>query len=88
MGEIMPEISRFLGIVIYMHWSDHNPPHFHAVYGDYEIIVTITGVVRGEFPKRALRAVLEWLDLHQEELLENWQLAQADKPLKSIEPLE
>jgi hypothetical protein len=45
-------------------------------------------VVRGEFPKRALRAVLEWLDLHQEELMENWWLAQADKRLKSIEPLE
>lgn len=85
----MPEISRFLGIVIYMYWSEHNPPHFHAVYGDYEVIVTISGgVVRGEFPKRALRAVLDWLDLHQAELLENWQLAQQDKPLNSIEPLE
>lgn len=85
----MPEISRFLGIVIYMYWSEHNPPHFHAFYGGYEITVTIDGgVVMGEFPKRALRAVLEWLDLHHDELLENWRLAQADKPLKPIEPLE
>ena len=85
----MPEISRFLGIVIYMYWSEHNPPHFHALYGDYEITVTINGgVVKGEFPKRALRAVLEWLDRHQGELLENWQLAQSDKQLKQIEPLE
>lgn len=85
----MPEISRFLGIVIYMYWSEHNPPHFHAFYADYEIIVNIqNGVVRGEFPKRALRAVLEWLDLHQAELLENWQLAQEDQALKPIEPLE
>jgi hypothetical protein len=45
-------------------------------------------VVKGEFPKRALRAVLDWLDLHHDQLLENWQLAQADKPLKPIEPLE
>ncbi|MEW5838875.1 MAG: DUF4160 domain-containing protein [Pseudomonadota bacterium] len=85
----MPEISRFLGIVIYMYWSEHNPPHFHAFYSDYEIIVNIqNGVVRGAFPKRALRAVLEWLDLHHAELMENWQLAQEDKALKPIEPLE
>jgi hypothetical protein len=44
--------------------------------------------VLGEFPERALRAVLEWLDLHHVELVENWRLAQADKPLKPIEPLE
>jgi Domain of unknown function (DUF4160) len=85
----MPEISRFLGIIIYMNWGDHPLPHFHARYGDYEITVEIeSGVVRGEFPKRALRAVLEWLDLHQSDLLEDWALAQARKPLKSIEPLE
>ena len=85
----MPAISQFLGIVIYMYWSDHEPPHFHAYYGDYEIIVTIDGgVVEGRFPKRALRFVLEWLDLHKSELLENWQLAQADKPLNKIAPLE
>lgn len=85
----MPEISRFLGIVIFMNWADHPLPHFHARYGDYEITVEITtGVVRGEFPKRALRAVLEWLDVHSDELLEDWQLAQQRKPLKIIAPLE
>ena len=56
----MPEISRFLGILIYMNWMDHPRPHFHARYGSYEILVEIeTGVVRGDFPKRALRAVLD-----------------------------
>ena len=85
----MPEISRFLGIIIFMHWGDHPLPHFHARYGDYEIVVEIeTGVVKGEFPKRALRAVLEWLDLHQVALLEDWSLAQLRKPLKPIAPLE
>ena len=85
----MPEISRFLGIIIYMNWADHPLPHFHAKYGDYEITVEITtGVVRGEFPKRALRAVLEWLDEHKMELLEDWLLAQERKPLNSIPPLE
>ena len=85
----MPEISRFLGIVIYMNWLDHPLPHFHAKYGNYEITVEIvTGVVRGEFPKRALRAVLEWLDEHKLELLEEWNLAQQRKPLNPILPLE
>ena len=85
----MPEISRFLGIIIYMNWGDHPLPHFHARYGDYEISVEIeTGIVRGTFPKRAMRAVLEWLDLHQNELLEDWYLAQQRKQLLPISPLE
>ena len=58
----MPEISRFLGIVIRMYLEDHSPPHFHAVYGDFEITVEIkSGITRGKFPKRAMRHVLEWL---------------------------
>jgi len=85
----MPEISRFLGIVIYMNWADHPLPHFHAKYGDYEITVEIaTGVVRGEFPKRALRAVLEWHDEYKVNLAEDWLLAQQRKPLNLIPPLE
>lgn len=85
----MPEISRFLGIVIAMFWRDHEPPHFHAYYGDYEITVTIeNGVVSGRFPKRALRCVLEWLDLHQEELMRNWTHASLREPLEPIAPLE
>ena len=85
----MPEISWFLGIVIFMNWGDHPLPHFHARYGAYEIAVEIeTGVVRGVFPKRALRAVLDWLDEHKGELLEDWRLAQLREPLKPIAPLE
>ena len=85
----MPEISRFLGIIIYMNWGDHPLPHFHARYSDYEITVEIeTGVVRGTFPKRALRAVLEWAEIHQARLMEDWTLAETRKPLKPIPPLE
>ena len=85
----MPEIARFLGIVIGIFPRDHPPPHFHAVYGEYQITVEIeTGVVHGDFPKRALRLVLEWLDLHQRELLTDWELLQAGKPAKKIDPLE
>jgi hypothetical protein len=68
----MPEISRFLGIVIGIFPRDHEPAHFHAVYGGYQIIIEIeTGVIRGDFPKRALKHVLEWADLHRNELLDN-----------------
>ena len=85
----MPEISRFLGIIILMYYNEHNPPHFHAKYGSYEITVHIeSGIVRGEFPKRVLRAVLDWYDLHKDELLQDWNLAVKDQPLNKIEPLE
>jgi hypothetical protein len=85
----MPEISRFLGIVIAIFYKDHVPPHFHAFYGDYEITVEIlTGIIQGRFPKRALGLVMEWYEEHKQELLENWQLAESKKPLNKIKPLE
>ncbi|MCG3135287.1 MAG: hypothetical protein HMLKMBBP_02851 [Planctomycetes bacterium] len=85
----MPELSRFLGIVIRMYYRDHAPPHFHAEYGDYEIVVEIeTGVVAGRFPPRALRHVLDWLSEHRDELIEDWRLARESRPLRPIAPLE
>jgi hypothetical protein len=85
----MPEISRFLGIVIGMFYKEHGVPHFHAVYGEHEASVEIeSGTVHGQFPARALRLVLEWTALHEAELLENWQSAREGRPLKPIAPLE
>jgi hypothetical protein len=85
----MPEIARFLGIIIAMFYKDHAPPHFHAKYSDYEITIEIKeGVVNGQFPKRALGHVLEWYELHKDELLEDWELARQSKQLKKIQPLE
>lgn len=85
----MPEICRFLGIVIYMIHGDHPPPHFHAQYGEYHISVEIqSGVVDGKFPRRALNAVLEWYMLHKEELAGNWERAERHEQLMKIEPLE
>jgi hypothetical protein len=85
----MPEISRFLGIVIRMYIREHYPAHFNAEYGEYEITVDIeTGIITGKFPKRALKAVIEWYELHQDELMENWEAAMNRKPLSKIEPLE
>lgn len=85
----MPELARFLGIVIAMYYNDHAPPHFHARYGAYEVTVRIgDGVVEGRFPRRALSLVLEWYSLHQAELLEDWNLARERRPLRRIDPLE
>ncbi|MDE3001395.1 MAG: DUF4160 domain-containing protein [Gemmatimonadota bacterium] len=85
----MPEISRFLGIVIGMFHREHGPPHFHAAYGEYQITVDIrTGAVTGQFPRRALSHVLEWYELHRRELMENWELAEQRLPLNKIPPLE
>ncbi len=53
----MPELSRFLGIRIFMIFNDHNPPHFHAEYNGFEITVEIeSGIIEGKFPKRALKS--------------------------------
>jgi hypothetical protein len=85
----VPELARFLGIVIGIFPRDHSPPHFHAVYGDFQVTVEIaSGIVHGDFPKRAIRLVLEWLDLHQQELLDRWSSIQAGEPTDRIAPLE
>lgn len=84
----MPEISRFYGILILMLYSDHNPPHFHAKYGEYEVTVDIeTGIVTGSMPKRALSLILEWYEIHIDELKEMWKLAESRSPLKKVPPL-
>ena len=85
----MPIISRFLGIAIAILYRDHDPPHFHAIYGEFEVTVGIKdGVVTGRFPRRALAHVLEWAALHREELLANWDRARAKEALAPIAPLE
>ena len=84
----MPEISKFYGIIIYMYIDDHNPPHFHVWYDDYEVEITIKdGIVTGSLPRRALRLVFEWLDLHRDELMENWERLTNSEAAKKIEPL-
>ena len=85
----MPELARFLGIVIGMFYREHGVPHFHAVYGEHEISVEVeSGAIHGQFPPRALKLVVEWKDLHKPELIDNWRLAKQGQPLKRIAPLE
>ncbi len=82
----MPPLCLFHGIKITMNWDDHNQPHFHASYGDYKATILIEeGVVSAGFlPKRQLKYVLAWANTHQDELMQNWELARALKPLNKI----
>jgi hypothetical protein len=85
----MPEISRFYGIIVAMFFEDHDPPHFHARYGDFQAVIKIRDftVLDGWLPPRALGLVIEWAAIHQEELKENWKSARNNEPLRKIEPL-
>ena len=84
----MPEISRFYGIVVFINYNDHTPPHFHARYQDQEVTIEIqTGIVQGKMSKRALRMLLEWSEKHQDELIRNWELSRQRKPLEKVPPL-
>jgi hypothetical protein len=85
----VPRLSEFYGIVVYMYWDDHAPPHFHALYSGEEAQVTIDGpaFLSGSLPRTALRLINEWVGLHRDELMANWERAQALQPLLPIEPL-
>jgi hypothetical protein len=85
----VPRISAFYGIVIAMYFDDHPPPHFHAIYGEHhaQIIIATAEVLHGSLPRRALRLVQEWAEFHREELVADWERAEREEPLVSIEPL-
>jgi hypothetical protein len=89
----MPEISRFHGIAIYIYFemsARHHEPHFHAVYGEYDASFSISPPMSmaGYLPRRQRRLVLAWAELHQSELLENWQRAMMGRPLRPITGLQ
>jgi len=73
-----------------MNWREHQPPHFHAKYGSDEVAISINDieVLEGSLPNKQLKMLLGWTALHQEELLENWQLAEQKQDLFPIEPLK
>ena len=85
----MPRISAFYGIVIAMYYRDHHPPHFHAIYGEFEaqIVIATLEPLAGALPPRAHRLVHEWAELHRAELEANWARAEAHLPLDTIDPL-
>jgi len=85
----MHEVSRFFGIVIQMYVDDHLPSHFHARQAGDEAAIAIEtlAIIRGRLSPRAHALVVEWAALHADELLADWDLAQAGLPLKRIAPL-
>jgi hypothetical protein len=86
----MPEIPRFFGIIVRMHYDDHNPPHLHAEHQENKALLDFQGnILRGNLRSRtALRLVREWIDLHAAELQEDWDLARAGRDLHKIDPLD
>ena len=67
----MPEITRFYGIIIKLFFADHPPPHFHAIYGDYNALINLETleIIEGDLPNRATKIVVKWVKIYQSELL-------------------
>jgi hypothetical protein len=86
----MPEICRFYGIIIRMFFSEHQPPHFHAVYGSDKATIDIEtlAVISGKLPPRATGLVIEWASSHRDELLDLWDKAQKRQRLGKLDPLK
>jgi hypothetical protein len=86
----MPVISAFYGILIKMFFNDHAPSHFHAEYAEFKATIDIERleVIEGNLPRRALELVLDWAELHQAELLNDWNLCLAKQQPKKIDPLK
>ncbi len=86
----MPTICMFRGIKVYMNYNEHQPPHFHAKYGEHECSITIKEieVLSGSMPNKQLKMLFGWAALHQEELEEEWYLAQQQQELFPIDPIK
>ena len=85
----MPTISMFYGILIRMYNNgEHNPPHFHASYQDYNAVFNFEGdMTEGDMPAKQRKFIAAWAEIHKDELLANWELAMNEQPLYKIEPL-
>jgi hypothetical protein len=70
----MPEISRFYGIIVYMFFNDHNPPHFKVKFGDFEANILIENgqILNGDLPISKHKLVQAWAEIHKNELLKMW----------------
>lgn len=83
----MPEICRFYGIIIKIFFSnEHNPPHFHAVYGEYNGSFSVLDLkmIEGDLPRKAQNLIIEWANEHKEEIINMWNT----KTLKKLPPLD
>ncbi len=88
----MPVISTFYGMVVLMFYFDnkkHNRPHIHVQYGEFEVVLSINegDVLEGDFPISRMKLIQAWIEIHREELLEDWELAVTGQKVNKIEPL-
>ena len=85
----MPLISMFYGIILRMYNNgEHNPPHFHAYYNEFQAIFKLDGeLIEGSMPRKQTRLIQAWTEIHREELNANWALAINEEPLFRIDPL-
>ena len=85
----MPELCRFLGIIIQMYFNDHMPPHFHAIYNDLEGVFELSTLemLEGNLPARVKGLVVEWASLHKQDLIDNWNSLTKTGEYKKIAPL-
>ena len=89
-GLVVPRISAFYGVVIYMYWNerDHPVAHFHAYHAGRRASVSADGVVlAGSLGPRALGFVQEWARLRRDEIVADWERARRNEPLLPIPPL-
>ena len=87
----MPVIARFYGLIIKMFLlgAEHNPPHIHFTYGNYECSISVLDrIVNGQAPAKVIVKVNQWIDLHEDEILALWEKAQRGEKLNRIEPLK
>lgn len=86
----MPEVSRFFGIIMRMFYDEHNPPYVHAEYQGMKAVFDFDGNLRqGEIgSKTARKLIRDWIDLHRDELIENWECARQDNAIRKIAPLD
>ncbi|MDD2232228.1 MAG: DUF4160 domain-containing protein [Sphaerochaetaceae bacterium] len=90
--KILPELSRFYGIVIKMLYDDsgqHSKPHFHVFFGEYSALIGINGeLIAGGLPSKQLKLVQAWAIIHEEQLYRAWNNAVKGIPFEKIEPLK
>lgn len=88
----MPVISMFYGVIVMMYYFDnrrHNTPHIHVKYGDEEAVISIPdgNVLEGTIRANKLKLVQAWVEIHQENLMADWELAINGQEVFKIEPL-
>ena len=71
----MPVIALFDGLKVEMYFNDHAPPHIHAKYAEYEVLVTIrkSTVFAGYLPAKQLKQVQQYVSNNKEKLVARWE---------------